>query len=957
MRPRRIHAAVVILYAALSVVTTWPLVQHLASHVPGSYTWAFDEYTFLWNSWWFRYSLLDLGQNPLHSTHTFYPLGISLVPYTYNLLNAVISLPLQPFLPLPAISNLTFLLSTVASAYGTFLLVSYLLPSARDGRSGLAEYLGAFLAGLIYAFGSYRWVYAAIGHYDMWSTAWIPFYTLYLVRTIREPGRRNAVLAALFVVLAMLGEMIFGVFLGILTLILLGFLLGPQTRRQIAGGWPALCRRLLVLGLVAVVLYSPLLVPILREMFGGYELAGWGDAVKLSVDLVGLMTPTALHPLGGEWTEVLRQTREGTARFRDVNTVFLGWTGLALAAAGAVRYRRRLAAWITSFAVFVAFSLGPLLQINSRLTFDLDGLIVNVPLPFLLLHYIPVVKANRVPNRFSVVLMLALAVLAGFGAYWLLQQAAGGRSLSRAGSRARDPYTSGEPDPGASSRAGSHARGPGVWRRPLFVALSLLLCAGILFEHWPAPLPLTDARIPPVYELVAAEPGDFAVLQLPMGWRNSFGVQGAESTQTQYYQGYHHKRLLSGNISRNPPFKFDYFARQPILESLIALQTYGEVDAERRAFDREGAGEFVTFYDIRYVVVGPGVPGRPPYVDTRDEAVAYLEEVLPLARVYDQDGWLLYRVEQPTMAQDYVVDLGASSTEARQVLGEGWSGDEEIQGATAQWAVAQGAQLLLPSAPRGNMSVEEPATHQLRARLLPFDYPGAEVQAVTLYANGHRLETQSLSPGWADYTWSVASPVIREGLNDLRFEFGRLDAPAEVLPGSGVIGDTGVQTPVAIEVNSGGPAGFAYIGIEADGGSEDGSLHSPGYNVAVLDARTGRLLQSQGFDTTPEGSEAQAAALAAFVAAIPEGRIVAVAMQGDGAAYLTAEVVAAFGAIGGQADPRGSSGWSHAIIGVKGAAPGTALEAAGPDNGWLRVEADRRTLAVAVDLVWWEPLD
>lgn len=913
MRQRRIHAVVVILYAALAVVFTWPLVRYLGSHVPGSYTWAFDEYTFLWNSWWFRYSLLDLGQNPLYSTHTFYPLGISLVPYTYNLFNALLSLPLQPYLSLPAISNLTFLLTTVASAYGAFLLAGYLLPKASEDRALGARNVAAFLAGLIYAFGSYRMVYAAIGHYDMWSTAWIPFYALYLVRTVREPGWRNAVLAGLFVVLAMLGEMIFGVFLGMLTLILLIFLLGRQARRQIAGGWPALGRRLLVLVLVAVVLYAPLLLPILREMFGGYELAGWGDAQKLSVDLLGLVTPTALHPLGGDWTETLRQVREGTARFRDINTVFLGWASLALAVVGAVRYRRRLAAWITSLVVFVVLSLGPLLQINGRSTFDFDGLAANVPLPFILLHYIPVIKANRVPNRFSVVLMLALAVLAAFGAYWLLRQAG----------RLRRPAD-----------------------RVALATMALLLSGGVVLEHWPAPLPLTDARIPPVYETIAAEPGDFAILQLPMGWRNSFGVQGAESTQTQYYQTFHHKRLLSGNISRNPPFKFEYFARQPILESLIALQTYGEVDAERRAADQATAAEFVAFYDIRYIAVAPGVPGRPPYVDTRDEAVAYVEEVLPVAKIYDQDGWLLYRVQQPSTAGGYPVAVGASGTRARQALGEGWSGEEEIQGAPARWAVAQGAQLFLPSGAA--------AGHQLRARLLPFDYAGAEAQEVTLYANGQRLETRTLSAGWEDYTWTVPSRLVRAGLNDLCFEFGRLDAPAEVLPGSGAIGGTGVQAPVAIEVNSGGPAGFAYITVGDEVGGEDGSVHRPGYNVAVVDPETGRLLQRQGFDTTPEGSPAQAAALVAFLDAIPQGRIVAVAMQGDGAAGLTVEAVAALRSLGGEADPRGSSGWSHAIVGVKGAAPGTALEGAGPDNGWLRVAPDRRTLAAAAQNIVWE---
>lgn len=916
-----IHLCIVALFVILAVVMTWPLVRHLGTHVPGSYTWAFDEYTFVWNSWWLRYSLFDLGQNPLYSTHTFYPLGISLALYTYNLFNALISLPLQPFLSLPAISNLTFLLATVLSGYGTFLLVEYLLHDSHrtpDTGQGIMDirYWAAFLAGLIYTFGSYRSIYAAIGHYDMWSTAWIPFYVLFLVKTIREPRLRNAVFAAIFLVLAMLCEMIFGVFLAMLTLILLAFAIGRRRAAAVAGGWAALLRRLVVLGLVTAMLYTPVLAPILREMFGGYELAGWGDAEKLSVDLVGLITPTALHPLGGDWAETLRQTREGTSRFRDVNTVFLGWAGLALAIVGAVRYRQRLAAWITSFFVFTAFSLGPLLQINGRSLFDLDGLTTTVPLPFILLHYIPVVKANRVPNRFAVALMLTLAVLAGFGAYWLLHRTTKNRS------------------------------GAARW---LLAIGGLLLAVLLLFEHWSVPLPLTDARIPPVYEQVAATPGDFAILQLPMGWRNSFGVQGAESTQTQYYQTYHHKRLLSGNISRNPPFKFDYFRQVPILESLITLQTYGQVDAARRAADQATASEFVSFYDVRYVVVAPGVEGRPPYVDTRDEAVAYVEEVLPTNNVYDRDGWLLYEVDRPPLPDVFAVDLGTGEPRTAMVLGAGWAGAEEIQGASANWAIEQQARVFLPAA--------SAAAHRLTVTALPFEFPGATAQSVTPQINGHRLEQVTLSPGWSTYAWEVPAQNVRPGLNDVRFEFEHLDAPADVMPGAAAIGATGVQAPLAIEVNSGGPANFAYITVGEGRAAEDGSVHRPGYNVAVIHPETGELLDRQGFDTSPGGGETEAAALAAFVATVPEGRIVAVAMRGDGAAHLTGEAVNALRAIGGQVDLRSTTGWSHAIIGIKGAAPGTALEAAGAENGWLRVAPDRRTLSIAVDTITWERVE
>ncbi|MBN1660814.1 MAG: hypothetical protein JXA93_20635 [Anaerolineae bacterium] len=929
---RRTHLAVVALYAMLALVTTWPLARHLFTHVPGSYTWAFDEYTFVWNTWWFRYSVFNLGQSPLYTTHIFYPLGISLVLYTYNLFNALLSLPLQPFLPLPAISNLIFLLTTVVSAYGTFLLVGYQLRETgiryQEGGAfpnSLVSLFPAFLAGLIYGIGSYRMVYAAMGHYDMWSTAWIPLYALYLLRTVREPGWRNALLAGVLFVLALLAEMILGVFLALLSLILVGFALLRQRREpgEVAGGGRALVGRLAVAVLVAVLLYLPLAVPILREMSAGYELAGWGDAEKLSVDLAGLVTPTPLHPLGGEWVETLRETREGTARFRDVNTVFLGWAGLALAVVGTVAYRRRLAAWITSFVVFTLFSLGPLLQINGRSLFNLDGLEVNVPLPFILLHYLPVIKANRVPNRFSVVLMLALAVLAGFGVHWFMKVA----SEKRQG------------------RGGLARR----VRTFLPLPLGLFLAFFVVFEHWSVPLPLTDARIPEVYDEMAADPDDYAILQLPMGWRNSFGVQGAESTLTEYYQTYHQKRLLSGNISRNPPYKFDYFRQVPILDALITIQTYGEVDGERRAADREGAGEFVSFYDVRYVVVAPGVPGRPPYVDTRDEAVAYVEEVLPVEKVYDRDGWLLYRVAQPARPQALAVDVGSEERLADMVVGEGWAGAEVVQGATARWAVAQEAQLFLPSAPGSD--------YQLGVGMLPFDYPGAPEQGARLIVNGERLMRVRVAPGWNVYRWDVPEEALRAGLNDVRLEFDQTEMPGRVLAASGAIGSTGVRAPVPIEVNSGGAAGFAYITLGEAGDEVDGSVHSPGYNVALVDARNGRLVERAGFDTTPTGSEAQAAALAEYLWAIPNGRIVVVAVQGDGGARLTDEAVAALGTIGAQQDLRGTEGWSHAIVGVKGAAPGTAAEVAGPEGGWLRVAADWRPLAAAIDSLRWERVE
>ena len=53
-KQRRHHLGVLLLYLILALGLTYPLVLQLSSHVPGSATWAFDEYTFVWNNWWFK---------------------------------------------------------------------------------------------------------------------------------------------------------------------------------------------------------------------------------------------------------------------------------------------------------------------------------------------------------------------------------------------------------------------------------------------------------------------------------------------------------------------------------------------------------------------------------------------------------------------------------------------------------------------------------------------------------------------------------------------------------------------------------------------------------------------------------------------------------------------------------------------------------------------------------------
>jgi hypothetical protein len=887
-------------YLSLALLLTYPLITHFFTHVMGTDIWAFDEYTFIWNMWWFKYSVLESNSNPLFSDHIFYPLGISLILYTYNLFDALMSVPLQTFLPLPAIANMINVLSLALSGYGTYLLLRYLLRRDREPAAvrPLPVECAAFLGGVVYAFTAYHFVYAALGHNEMITTQWLPLYVLFLTKTLDEKRLLNPVLAGLFATLAMLCDMLFGVFLVFMTLVVFGFV----GRRRTAS--LDFLRRFGLLLLTCLLSYWPIGLPVLREFLGAeYALEGWGHSDKLLVDLLGFITPTALHPiLGTDWTQELIAVREGTARFVDVNTVFVGWIVVALAVLASVKCWARLKAWVLGAVASAVLAMGPLLHINGQSTFDLDGLLINVPLPFILLHYVPFVNANRVPHRFSAVLMLCLAVLAGFAAHIILGW---------------------------------------VKRREVTYGACALLSLAILFEHLSVPMPLTDARVPSWYQTLAEEPGDFAILEFPLGWRNSFGVFGVERTQAQYYQSTHQKRLPSGNISRNPPFKIDYFRRIPIFGSIARLEMYEELDPSIVERDRSLADDLVYFFDIRYLVFQPIIANRPPYSDTRQQVEDYVQEVFPLEGVYqDEAGLTVYRVEQPPGQTELTIDFGTEPAVLNR--GEGWSRDEIIGDTTANWANSRKAHVYVP--------LRETGDYEMTFRALAFRYEGAPDQTVEILVNGHRMpESFTIGPYWDIYGLTLPAGHLQSGLNEITVIFSYAASPRDVLPGNFQVGETGAASPVEITVNSAGhnAGDFAYITVEGT----DASTHRRGYNLAVIDPTTGNVVSAAGFDTFANEFESQD--MVDFITAIPQGQIVAVAVKGDGAANLTAEAVEALGSLGGGIDLRDTQDLSHALIGVKGAPRGTALEASGEGNSYLHVgkNPDERTLSVALDYV------
>ncbi len=973
MRFNRLRFWLLGLLAILAAIAAWPVLRHLSTRVPGSDTWAYDEYTFIWSMWWLKHAALDLHSSIFFSQNIFYPLGMELILYSYNLMAAILALPLGVAANWPFASNILNLLTIIFSGFGAYLLavwglrywtvgtgysrqrpnIQYPISNIQYSLSTIR--LAAIVAAMIYAFASNRMIYLAIGHYNIQSWVFLPYFVLYLLRTMRRPAWRDAGMAGLFGAMNLLVDMQYGVFMAFLGLCLLLtrplrdalFSLTQRRKgaeqdeeigetRSVGRRWAALA----MIGAVAVLLTLPYFLETVKAMLhAGFLLRGWGDALKLSADLAGWFTPTALHPIWGtDWPARLRAVQEGTAPFRDVNTVFLGYVTAGLALIGAAAAWKKARGWVIAAIFSGLFTLGPLLQIHGRILYNFDGLETSIPMPFILLHYIPFVKGNRTANRWSIVLMLTLAMLAAWGTYWILitlirrhqglvaEDFASGPMTGDGGRKKTIRSVSGPRSSVSSEKKSERMR----W---ISFGITAILASGIFIEHAAMPLPTTDARIPAAIRQLAAQP-DGAVLQIPMGWRNSFGVLGVERTQAQYYMTAHHKPIISGNTSRNPPIKFDYFARLPLVQAIADAETGHSADETTLAAARAQVDDVITLWGVRYLMTLPPVPGRLPYADAWRDGQQTALDLIPHseAPIIAEDGIQIYAVT-PGAPLPLTLDFGAQNTDLWRA--GGWAGDEpDVGGADGVWASGRRAQIIFRS--------EDATPRQLRFRAQPFTWPDAPEQHLALKLNGKTVATTVLSRGWHEYEFDITP---RPGVNHLWFYFKYAESPRQKLQ-QAMIGKTGVQSPVNIAIHA---FDQAFITLtDGSGQQTDASFGRRGYNVTVLDPKSGRVLDKQGFDTVANAYEVER--LVNYLDQIPAGRIALIATRGSAGDFVSPALVQALQRLGSSASsPDQLAGRAQALVGVAGTPPGSAAEIIAPTDAYLEVSGDFRTLAAAFD--------
>jgi hypothetical protein len=317
--------------------------------------------------------------------------------------------------------------------------------------------------------------------------------------------------------------------------------------------------------------------------------------------------------------------------------------------------------------------------------------------------------------------------------------------------------------------------------------------------------------------------------------------------------------------------------------------------------DRALAADVLRFFNIQAIVAHPEHTGP--------EMVPYIESTMPVTCTDADAGLVFCQVDMPLWPERWIVTPGEALS--RLSYAEGWG----VPADGVIWPQRKAARLLVPLS-----GGDEQMTFRA--------YAPAGGQQLQIETNGTLVTQLEMAVGWHDYEVTLPAETVLDGLNEIWLRFDVLTPASKVSLSDRSIGQTGVQSPVNLVVQSAGQEVGDFGHIYVDG--LDKSPGERGYNVAIIHPETGVVEQVAAFDTHLDPTAS--ASLAAFLDKVPAGRIVAVAAADEASRLLGEDAVEALRQIGAQDDLRDSFRWGHAIIGVKGTAPGAALEA----TSWMQ---------------------
>jgi hypothetical protein len=484
-------------YAMLTGLMTYPLVFHLGGTQVGGRD--VDTWMKLWDNWWFEQVVFH-GQQPYFTTYLFHPVGADLRFHSISWVVAALSWLFSLALGRVGGYNLVTLLTTFSCGYCAYKLIDHIFHHKT----------AAWLGGVVFAY--FPNGFSASGVWpDFSNLEWIPLLALLLILMLETGKIRYAILSAVVMALATWTSLYIMAIAGLTAgVIVLGWLTAER-------GWRDRIHlfHIAVFAVLALALFAPRLTPIFGKGAAELEnvLESKSEPTNTQVDVAALMTPSLFHGAFYRIPGFSDQVRRYPQNYKQ--SAYLGVIPLFLAVSSLwLTNKRWLAIWVGCWLLFLILAIGPILRVNGAIFPD-------IWMPARLVRWVPFIRGIR-PAIFVLGLALPMAVLASGGMIVWAERIRTDSQFIRAG-------------------------------------LVAGLLAVILFEYWNGRFTLQEASAPAFYQEIAAEPGDFAIIDLPLGRQNSKLYMN--------YQITHQHPIVEGAPGRLASGQYDYFQNSDLLSA------------------------------------------------------------------------------------------------------------------------------------------------------------------------------------------------------------------------------------------------------------------------------------------------------------------------------------------------------------------------------------------------------
>lgn len=392
-----------LLYLGVTIAFTYPLILNLQTSF---YGFPGDPYG-LSGLWWTKYAIFDLHISPLYSPIVGYPFGTYYMGYNFVLI--AITLPLTLLWGEVAAFNQTILFSFFMAGLGAYYLI-YLLTKNK---------YASFISGCIFAFAPYHFAHA-IHHLGLAQIQWFPFCLAFLFKLRTERSYRNALIFTFFFILQVFSDPYYSLLAAIMVLVFIAAWIYSDGLKSIDLKTIKLgLLSLLITAITAALTYIFLLRPATSHS-GVVPVRDLSELVAYSARPWDFFVPMIYHPVFGKYTiGFIMSHLHGSNPVEQ--TIYLGYIPLLLALFAIYKWRKgSIRAGHEGFAILFSLAL-----IIVSLLFMLPAYIQlnNLTIPFSLSYFLyKITSIFRVMTRFDVLIMLAIAILAGIGLKYAIKR-------------------------------------------------------------------------------------------------------------------------------------------------------------------------------------------------------------------------------------------------------------------------------------------------------------------------------------------------------------------------------------------------------------------------------------------------------------------------------------------------------------------------------------------------------